>query len=832
MVVLPFFLLHFLSLLLLSSANSTLPDEYFINCGSKSNITVGGRNFVGDLNSGSFSVGTSSDVSDTNSATDMSLYQTARIFKNPSSYEFDIIDHGIYYVRLHFFPFMSGSTNLADALFDVSTSNFSFLSTSKTQFDVSTSNFSLLTNFGIKDNRNSPVIEEFLLTINGSKFSIYFTPHRKSFAFVSAIEVFLIPDKDFVMDDFPLVTAAGSSETYVGVRSQFLRTIHRVNVGGPQNNDTLWRTWIPDDDYLLSQGSAKNCVHYNGTLTYDVLGATNHSASDLVYRTCKELNSNSSNITWRFGVNKNTRHLVRLHFCDIVSAGNAFVRFNLSIYRNFSQMIYPDDAKGIEQLAAPFYYDFVVDSDDSGVMYVSVGPRQDSLDKNAYLNGLEIMEFMKKSVPIHRKTKKRVVIIVATACGAAFVFVLVVLLLLGLRYKKAKHVDGVGSLPVLHGKGNSYGKGKTNASPVRNVDLNWKMNLLEIQAATHNFDAKLLIGEGGFGKVYQGTLRDGTKVAVKRSDPKHGQGLPEFETEILVLSKIRHRHLVSLKGYCEEGSEMILVYEFIEKGPLRDHLYDLKEKPEGSSKRSKLSWKQRLEICIGSAKGLHYLHTSSAGGIIHRDVKSTNILLNEQYVAKVADFGLSRSGPLDPNHFSTVGIKGSFGYVDPEYFRTFEFTDKSDVYSFGVVLLEVLCARPAIIDSPKREEVNLAEWGMFWQKKGKLERIIDPLLVGEINADSLRKFGEIVEKCLKDDGAGRPSMLDVQWDLEYALQLQQTALHKETLDDSTTNAFLELPVPSDSVPDWEDDHVLRSGDDGSETTDSGVFSQMRIDGAR
>ncbi|XP_062154484.1 probable receptor-like protein kinase At5g24010 [Alnus glutinosa] len=379
MLLLPFFLLHFLSLLLLSSADNTLPTKYFINCGSKSNIIVGGRNFVGDLNSGSFSVGPSSTVSAINSSTDTSLYQTARVFTNPSSYEFDITDHGIYYVRLHFFPFTSGSTNLADA-----------------QFDVSSSSFSLLSNYGIKENSNLPVIEEFLLTINGSKFDIHFSPHRNSFAFVSAIEVFLIPDKDFVMDDFPLVTAAGSSETYVGVRSQFLRTIHRVNVGGPQNNDTLWRNWIPDDGYLLSQGSAKTCVPYKGELTYDVLGATLYSASDVVYRTCKELNSNSSNITWRFGVNKNTRHLVRLHFCDIVSAEDAFVRFDLSIYSKFSQMIYPDDANGIEQLAAPFYYDFVVDSDDSGVMNISVGPRQDSKNKNAYLNGLEILEFAKK----------------------------------------------------------------------------------------------------------------------------------------------------------------------------------------------------------------------------------------------------------------------------------------------------------------------------------------------------------------------------------------------------------------------------------------------------
>jgi hypothetical protein len=415
MVLLPFFLLHFLSLLLLSSADNTLPTTYFINCGSKSNITVGGRNFVGDLNSGSFSVGKSSDVGDTNSATDMSLYQTARIFKHPSSYEFDIINRGIYYVRLHFFPpFMSGRTNLADSL-----------------FNVSASNFSLLSNFSIKENSNSPVIEEFLLTINGSKFSIHFTPHRKSFAFVSAIEVFLIPDEGFVMDDFPLVTPAGSNETYVGVRSQVLRTIHRVNVGGPQNNDSLWRTWIPDDDYLLSPGSAKNCPPYDGTLIYNVLGlgVTDYSAPDLVYRTCKELSSNSSNISWRLNVNKNTRHLVRLHFCDIVSAWGNITRFNLYIYTNFSQMIYPDDREGIAQLADAFYYDFVVDSDYSGVMSISVGPRQDSTIKNAYLNGLEIFEFMKESdvVPIHGKPKKHVVVIVATACGAVFVFVLVML---------------------------------------------------------------------------------------------------------------------------------------------------------------------------------------------------------------------------------------------------------------------------------------------------------------------------------------------------------------------------------------------------------------------
>ncbi|KAG6663140.1 probable receptor-like protein kinase At5g24010 [Carya illinoinensis] len=818
MEMLRFFKVLFPLFFLLLSPAYTLPNKYFINCGSKSNITVGGRSFLGDLNSGSFSVGPSSIIVATESSLDTSLYQTARIFTNRSSFEFDIIDIGIHYVRIHFFPFVSGRVNLADA-----------------RFDVSVSNFSLLSNFGVKSIGKAPVIKEYLLTINGSKFNIHFNPGRKSFAFVSAIEVFRLPDQEFVGDNIDLGTL-GQNNSYRGVRSQVLHTIHRVNVGGPETNDTLWRNWIPDHNYLLPTGSAKTCVPYEGTLLYDINGASNYSASDLVYKTCRELNldynggsSNSPNITWRFEVSRSATHLVRLHFCDIVSQNSEEIYFNLYFYGNIGAMISTFNLSGTR--AAPLYYDFVVDSDDSGSMNMSVGPNQDSIYKTAYLNGVEIMEFMKEAslVPSGSKEKKTLHVIVGTVCGLAFVVILVVLFLMGLKCNKANHGDGVGSLPFFHGKG-SPGKGAASASPVRNLNLKLRMPLLEILDATHNFDTKLLIGEGGFGKVYRGYLRSGMTVAVKRSDPKRGQGLPEFETEVLVLSRIRHRHLVSLYGYCEEKSEMILVYEFMENGSLRDHIYHSNDNSdsEGPSKRSKLSWKQRLEICIGSAKGLHYLHSCSSGGIIHRDVKSANILLNKHYVAKVADFGLSRSGPLDPDHIS-VGIKGSFGYMDPEYFRSLQFTDKSDVYSFGVVLLEVLCARPAIINSPNREEVNLAEWGRFWQNKGQLEKIIDPSLVGEINPNSLRKFGETAEKCLKGDGASRPTMLDVLWDLEYALQLHQTAVHKEPHEDTGTNALLELPLltiqhlPSKSIPDWGDDNVSMGskGIKGLDTTNDG-----------
>ncbi|KAL5821761.1 hypothetical protein ACOSQ3_023643 [Xanthoceras sorbifolium] len=826
--ILPLVFLFQFSSIVLTSLAYTLPDKYFINCGSDNNMNSTGRVFTGDLNSGSFSfTKQSSPVRDSNQAgQSATIYQTARVFRQPSLYEFEISNTSTYLVRLHFFAFSSPTpTNLSTAV-----------------FDVSTSEFSLLRNFTIQNSSKSPIVKEFLLSINLGKFNIYFVPKVSTFAFVNAIEVFPAPES-FIPDTTPHITSTGSNGNYMDILSKVLHTIHRINVGGltvTEDNDTLWRTWVPDDSYLYNSDTAENRASYTGKLNYQGR-VSEYIAPGFVYRTAKQMNisggspTNNFNITWSFSVRKNARHFVRVHFCDIVSPSLNVLIFNLFIVGKFKQEINPYDEVG--QLAAPFYFDFVVDSDDSGIMNISVGPNTKSyLENTAFLNGLEIMEIMEKSgsAPVISRTKKgHVLVLVVSILGClSLIGVLAVFIFLGLKCRKpkpAEPLDSWSALPV-YGGGSSHSRvteKSTNGSMTPNyLNLGLKIPLGEIQFATKNFNTKLVIGKGGFGNVYRGILMNGMKVAVKRSETGSGQGLSEFQSEIMVLSKIRHRHLVSLIGYCDERSEMILVYEFMEKGTLREHLYN--------SNFPCLSWKQRLEICIGAARGIHYLHKGSDGGIIHRDIKSTNILLDENHVAKVADFGLSRSGPSDQTHVSTA-VKGTFGYLDPEYFRSQQLTEKSDVYSFGVVLLEVLCARPAIDPLLPREQVNLAEWGMLCKNKGILEEIIDPSIKDMINPNSLRKFAETAEKCLEEDSADRPTMGDVLWDLEYALQLQQIATRREPHEDSTTDASNVLtssnvsgfPSLSESVN--EDVMPISDSLNMSETE---VFSQLRITHAR
>ncbi|KAK8710414.1 hypothetical protein V6N13_145738 [Hibiscus sabdariffa] len=487
----PLFLIIFFSYQLHSSAY-TLPDKYFINCGSNMDVNVSRTTFVGDSNSDSVSCTKGSYVTSNSQASDTpSLYQTARVFRQQCSYVFEINTNGTstYMVRLHFF-------NSADV--------------SAAVFNVSASGFLLLHNFSVQNlGGGSNVTKEFILGIPRGKFSINFVPQGStSVAFVNAIEVFPAPS-DLILDDAMQISRTGNSNGYKGLLSYTLQTIHRINVGGltiTPESDTLLRTWLPDDRYLNNPNATKNSGYFTGTLNY-LDPDDDFIAPDQVYRTSKMMISNNSKITWSFYVTRNARHLVRFHFCDTISRSLNVIWFFLFINSNFSQEINPYKERG--QLATPFFKDFVLDSDDSGFINISIGPDSSSSEKNASLNGVEIMEMMGKSdlVPVTFKSNQMspFVIVGSVLGGLVLVCIFGGILFVGLKRRKAKPVETSEWSPIPEFKGSSHGnlkmpqlstlsrEGTINASPVPNLNLGLRIPFVEIQLATKNFDKKLHI---------------------------------------------------------------------------------------------------------------------------------------------------------------------------------------------------------------------------------------------------------------------------------------------------------------------------------------------------
>ncbi|KAJ9538153.1 hypothetical protein OSB04_030886 [Centaurea solstitialis] len=299
-----------------------------------------------------------------------------------------------------------------------------------------------------------------------------------------------------------------------------------------------------------------------------------------------------------------------------------------------------------------------------------------------------------------------------------------------------------------------------------------RFTISEIEIATRNFDDSLVVGSGGFGKVYKGTITNNNgesilDVAIKRLGATSNQGAVEFRAEIEMLSNLRHCHLVSLIGYCNDGQEMILVYQYMSRGTLEHHLH------KGGIL---LSWVRRLKICIGAARGINYLHTGTGinHGVIHRDVKSSNILLDDCWEAKISDFGLSKIGPTNqPCTSVSTMVKGTFGYLDPDYVYTGRLTRKSDVYAFGVVMLEVLCGKQAVDRSLGEEQRSLARWAQESIKEGKLNQIVDVNLRGRFSPKCLKEVARLADRCLQSHPKQRPTMAEVVMGLESVLALQE-----------------------------------------------------------
>ena len=308
-----------------------------------------------------------------------------------------------------------------------------------------------------------------------------------------------------------------------------------------------------------------------------------------------------------------------------------------------------------------------------------------------------------------------------------------------------------------------------------------RFSLAEIKIATNNFDDDLVIGHGGFGKIYKGFIDDCTiNVAIKRRSLMSRQGFEEFGTEVLLLCQLHHPNLVNLIGYCIEEQEMILVYEFIANKSLAEQLlYRDHDDP--------LPWKRRLQICIGVARVLHYLHTGVKHTIIHRDVKSSNILLDENWEAKFSDFGLCKMCPPSLSKALTrvdSEVKGTFGYVDPAYLRTNQLTDKSDVYGLGVVLFEVLCTKITVDNKLESEQHSLAVWAPKCVEDGTINQMIDPYLIGKIAPECFKIYVNLATSCVREDNMERPTIGEVEVGLEHTLEVQECADASSSKDDS------------------------------------------------
>ncbi|KAF3783581.1 putative LRR receptor-like serine/threonine-protein kinase [Nymphaea thermarum] len=287
----------------------------------------------------------------------------------------------------------------------------------------------------------------------------------------------------------------------------------------------------------------------------------------------------------------------------------------------------------------------------------------------------------------------------------------------------------------------------------------------EIVKITRNFE--IIIGDGGSGSVYYGRLNNGNEVAVKVLKDWQEQGSKEFVAEVRadyvkLLMTVHHKNLVAFVGFCDEGMNKIVLYQYMQNGSLRDILSGKRTGPEP------LTWKRRLQIALDVATGLEYLHSGCQPSIIHRDIKSTNILLNEHLEAKVADFGISRV--VEKTQTSTI-IVGTPGYIDPEYSQTSILTKKSDVYSFGVVLFELMCGQGAILSSLDKH-FHIVEWATSKIVRGDIESIIDPRIKGQHKMNSVLKVADIALACTARRSVERPNMYNILKDLNEAMEIE------------------------------------------------------------
>ncbi|KAG8368009.1 hypothetical protein BUALT_Bualt15G0000700 [Buddleja alternifolia] len=743
----------FLFTLITAAANTNLRDhEISISCGStgsSSSAALTGKQWRGDAYQkfvtlkGSSSSSSSSHNSKIISSLDPSIpYNTARISRSQFSYSFQL-NPGQKFIRLHFNP--SNSYNGFQSFNDL--------------FTVEAGPFTLLTNFSASITAHAlavnTFVKEFCVSIQQNQsLDIIFTPSHTSYAFINGIEIISLPSSlSYCLGGDIGVQVVGQKSVVYIDNATALEMVHQLNV--KQDHSVL----SPVDDMF---GMWKTLLKE------------------------KEKKANNNNITWKISVDVGFRYLVRLHFCEVGLQTKFMLLINHMIANTNADVLQEREVNGVL-----WYRNHLVEvkgRKEEGKRDILISLHSEHGENgNGPLEGFEIFKLsnhdnslaspnplppIPDSPAFHAPIQKKLLSLLGHRNAIATLVTAFICL-----------VNIIVHMLQQHWEANSTEE-ENKPSTSRSERLCRRFSLSQIQSATEIFNDAFVIGKGGFGKVYKGFIdnADGQQqiVAIKRLKPNSKQGKREFWTEIEMLSELRHVNLVSLIGYCNEQREMILVYDYMCSGTLADHLYKLARK---NNNCSSLSWKQRLQICIGAGRGLDYLHTGH--GVVHRDVKASNILLDENFVAKVSDFGLAKTENGD-----STNLKGTFGYFDPDYFRTRKLTTKSDTYSFGVVLLEVLCGRPAVDPFVEEDKRSLTMWAREnISKGGDVDQIVAPSLRGEILPDSLMAFIGVAEKCLHDEPKKRPTIAHVIINLEFALEQQENALSLVPYDKTSIADF-------------------------------------------
>ncbi|CAI0559618.1 unnamed protein product [Linum tenue] len=337
----------------------------------------------------------------------------------------------------------------------------------------------------------------------------------------------------------------------------------------------------------------------------------------------------------------------------------------------------------------------------------------------------------------------------------------------------------------------------------------------ELATATKNFRQECLLGEGGFGRVYKGTLAsNGQVVAVKQLD-KHSQGSKDFVTEVNTISVLKHQNLVQLIGYCSDGDQRLLVFEYIPNGSLETHLLEM------TPEKKPMDWITRLKIAYGTAEGLSYLHLQANPPVIYRDLKPSNILLDDDFNPKLSDFASVSFGPDGDSKFPIQSrAMGTYGYSAPEYSGVGQLTSKSDVYSFGVILLELITGRRAIDTTRPNDEQNLVQWAQpIFRDPKRFPDMADPLLRKQFPEKDLNQAVAIAAMCLQEEPGARPLMSDVVMTLSFLSTNPSDIPPPSTPPPAEEKSSRGSSDDDDSGSDYDDDEYHHAGRDESEEDD-------------